>query len=110
MGWWVAFGVVSLILRHGLGAEALAWSLLFGLTPVFRRVLSGRRIAGCVLQPIALALPSAHVFEGMRAAMLDGTIRWDHMPGRSAFNAAWMVAAVRCSRVSSAKRACVAPC
>ena len=33
MGWWVALGVVSLILRHGAGAEALAWSVLFGLTP-----------------------------------------------------------------------------
>ena len=33
MGWWVAFGVVALVLRHGVGAEALAWSLLFGLTP-----------------------------------------------------------------------------
>ena len=29
MGWWVALGVVSLILRHGAGAEALAWSVLF---------------------------------------------------------------------------------
>src|SRR5271155_1825002 len=34
MGWWVSLGVVSLILRHGAGAEALAWSLLFGLTPL----------------------------------------------------------------------------
>jgi ABC-2 type transport system permease protein len=33
MGWSVALGVVSLILRHGAGAEALAWSVLFGLTP-----------------------------------------------------------------------------
>ena len=41
MGWWVSLGVVSLILRHGAGAEALAWSVLFGLTPlaaVFPRV------------------------------------------------------------------------
>ncbi|MBV8093371.1 MAG: ABC transporter permease, partial [Acetobacteraceae bacterium] len=33
MGWWVALGVTSLILRHGMGAENLAWTLLFGLTP-----------------------------------------------------------------------------
>src|SRR5271165_2523820 len=33
MGWAVALAVVSLILRHGAGAEALAWSVLFGLTP-----------------------------------------------------------------------------
>ena len=33
MGWWVSLGVISLILRHGAGAESFAWSLLFGLTP-----------------------------------------------------------------------------
>ena len=33
MGWWVALGVVSLILRHGAGAEPLAWGVLFGLAP-----------------------------------------------------------------------------
>jgi ABC-2 type transport system permease protein len=93
MGWWVAFGVVSLILRHGLGAEALAWSLLFGLTP-FSAVFYPVAVLPVVLQPIALALPSAHVFEGMRAAMLDGTIRWDHMLWAFGLNAAWMIAAV----------------
>jgi ABC-2 type transport system permease protein len=45
------------------------------------------------VQPIALALPSAHVFEGMRAAMLTGTIRWDHLAAAFALNAVWMVAA-----------------
>ena len=33
MGWSVALGVVSLILRHGAGAEALAWGVTFGLAP-----------------------------------------------------------------------------
>ena len=83
MGWWVALGVVSLILRHGAGAEALAWSVLFGLTP-FSAVFYPVSVLPAALQPIALALPSAHVFEGMRAAMLarrdpPGTT-W---PGRS---------------------------
>src|SRR6202000_514535 len=32
MGWAVALGVISLVLRHGAGAEPLAWSVLFGLT------------------------------------------------------------------------------
>ena len=65
MGWAVALGVVSLILRHGAGAEALAWSVLFGLTP-FSAVFYPVAVLPRVLQPIALALPSAHVFEGMR--------------------------------------------
>src|SRR5580692_9728471 len=33
MGWSVALAVVSMILRHGSGAEPLAWSVLFGLAP-----------------------------------------------------------------------------
>ena len=67
MGWAVALGVVSLILRHGAGAEALAWSVLFGLTP-FSAVFYPVAVLPVVLQPIALALPSAHVFEGMRGS------------------------------------------
>ncbi|MBV8911677.1 MAG: ABC transporter permease, partial [Acetobacteraceae bacterium] len=43
------------------------------------------------LQPVALALPSAHVFEGMRAA-LAGAARWDHLAWAVGLNAAWLAA------------------
>jgi ABC-2 type transport system permease protein len=93
MGWWVSLGVVSLILRHGAGAEALAWSVLFGLTP-FSAVFYPVSVLPVWVQPVALALPSAHVFEGMRAALLNGTIRWDHMAWAFGLNAAWLAAAI----------------
>jgi ABC-2 type transport system permease protein len=93
MGWWVAFGVVSLILRHGVGAEALAWSLLFGLTP-FSAVFYPVSVLPAAMRPVALALPSAHVFEGMRGVMLSGVIRWDHLAWAFGLNVVWMVAAV----------------
>ena len=92
MGWWVALGVVSLILRHGAGAEALAWSVLFGLTP-FSAVFYPIAVLPAVVQPIALALPSSHVFEGMRAVIQSGVIRWDHLAAAFALNAVWMIAA-----------------
>jgi ABC-2 type transport system permease protein len=92
MGWWVALGVVSLILRHGAGAEALAWSVLFGLTP-FSAVFYPVSVLPVWVQPIALALPSAHVFEGMRAVLQTGIIRWDHMVWAFGLNAVWLVAA-----------------
>ena len=92
MGWWVALAVVSLILRHGAGAEALAWSVLFGLTP-FSAVFYPVSVLPAYLQPIALALPSAHVFEGMRAALLQGTIRWDQMAWAIGLNIVWMICA-----------------
>jgi ABC-2 type transport system permease protein len=92
MGWAVALGVVSLILRHGAGAEALAWSVLFGLTP-FSAVFYPVSVLPHALQPVALALPSAHVFEGMRGVLLDGVVRWDHMIGAFALNAVWLAGA-----------------
>jgi ABC-2 type transport system permease protein len=93
MGWWVALGVVSLILRHGAGAEALAWSVLFGLTP-FSAVFYPVAVLPAALRPLALALPSSHVFEGMRAVLLHGTVRWDHLAAAVALNALWMAGAI----------------
>ena len=92
MGWAVALGVVSLILRHGAGAEALAWSVLFGLTP-FSAVFYPVSVLPHALQPIALALPSAHVFEGMRGILLNGVVRWDHLIAAFALNAVWVAGA-----------------
>jgi ABC-2 type transport system permease protein len=93
MGWWVSLAVLSLILRHGAGAEALAWSVLFGLTPFSAVFYPVSALPGWV-QPVALALPSAHVFEGMRAAMADGTVRWDHLAWAFGLNGLWMIAAL----------------
>jgi ABC-2 type transport system permease protein len=92
MGWAVALGVVSLILRHGAGAEPLAWAFLFGLTP-FSAVFYPVSVLPAFIRPIAYALPTTHVFEGMRAALLDGVIRWDHLAAAFALNVVWMAAA-----------------
>jgi ABC-2 type transport system permease protein len=91
-GWAVALGVVSLILRHGSGAEALAWGVLFGLAP-FSAVFYPVSVLPAVVRPLALALPTAHVFEGMRAAVLSGTIRWDHLAAAFGLNIVWILAA-----------------
>ena len=88
-GWAVALGVVSLILRHGSGAEALAWGVLFGLAP-FSAVFYPVSVLPAFIRPIALALPTAHVFEGMRAAVLTGVIRWDHLAAAFALNIIWL--------------------
>ncbi len=92
MGWWVALGVVSLVLRHGAGAESLAWSLLFGVTP-FAAVFYPVSVLPHPMQVVAAAVPASHVFEGMRAALFSGTIRWDQLAIAFALNAGWMAAA-----------------
>jgi ABC-2 type transport system permease protein len=93
MGWWVSLGVLSLILRHGAGAEALAWSVLFGLTP-FSAVFYPVAVLPAAVRPIAWALPSSHVFEGMRAALSGGVILWDQMFWAFGLNIAWMAVAI----------------
>jgi len=92
MGWWVALGVISLILRHGAGAEALAWSVLFGLTPL-SAVFYPVAVLPRAVQPVALALPSAHVFEGMRAVLAGGGMAWDHLAWATGLNLLWLLAA-----------------
>jgi ABC-2 type transport system permease protein len=89
MGWAVALGVVSLILRHGAGAEPLAWGLLFGLAP-FSAVFYPVSVLPGFIRPIAYALPTTHVFEGMRAALLQGVVRWDHLAAAFALNMVWL--------------------
>jgi ABC-2 type transport system permease protein len=76
MGW--AFGLIvcGLLFRWGLGAESVAWFAIFAIAP-----LSGIYYPISVLphwvQAIAMALPPAHVFEGMRAVMFQHVFRTD---------------------------------
>ena len=90
-GWAVALGVTALILRHGAGAEALAWSVVYGLTP-FACVFYPLASLPGWLQPAAQALPLAHVFEGMRQALATNTIAWGHLAAAFALAGFWMAA------------------
>jgi ABC-2 type transport system permease protein len=67
-----SLGLISagVILRYGLGAEELAWSLAFLLLPIACVYYPVSVLPGW-LQPVALALPPTHVFEGMRAILLE---------------------------------------
>ena len=44
------------------------------------------------IQPVALALPSAHVFEGMRAILIDGVVQIDRMAFAALLNLAYLAA------------------
>ena len=92
MGWAVALAVTALILRHGAGAEALAWGVMFGIAP-FAAVFYPVAILPGWLQPVALAIPAAHVFEGMRAALIGGVIAWDHLAWAVLLDVVWMAVA-----------------
>lgn len=93
MGWWLALAMVSLLFRYGAGAEALAWSLAFGITP-FACVYYPVTTLPAWLQPIALALPAAHVFEGLRRLLLHGQTNWHDFAWAVGLNALWGLGAI----------------
>jgi len=93
MGWWVALGIVSLLFRYGAGAEALAWTIAFGVTPL-ACVYYPLTALPVWLQPVAQALPAAHIFEGLRAALLTHAMDWRQFTLATGLNAVWAVAAI----------------
>jgi ABC-2 type transport system permease protein len=84
--WSVSLVVNGLILRHGLGAEGLAWSVTFIMLPLCAVYYPVAVLPGW-LQTIAWMLPPTYVFEGMRALVLEQTFRSDLMITALAINA-----------------------
>ena len=92
MGWWVSMAISALILRHGMGAESFAWMGLFIFAPV-SCIYYPLNVLPEWLQPVALALPSTHVFEGMRAVMQNLPFSWDHLLMATGLNGLYLVLA-----------------
>jgi len=84
-GWAVGIFVSGLVLRNGLGAENLAWSIMFLLMPL-ACVYYPVATLPAWLQPVAWALPPTYVFEGMRALLIDKVFRADLMLDALALN------------------------
>lgn len=89
MGWWLGFGITSLLVRTGPGAEGLAWALTFFFAPVCAIYYPVSILPGW-LQHVALALPAAHVFEGIRELVNDGVFAGGHMVKAFALNLLYM--------------------
>ena len=73
----IGITVAGLILRFGLGAESLCWLGIFLLAPV-SAIYYPVDALPVWLQWVALSLPSAHTFEGMRMVLFDGVFSWTH--------------------------------
>jgi ABC-2 type transport system permease protein len=93
MGWAFGIAVSGLVLRWGLGAESLAWGLIFAISPLCG-VYYPIAILPEWVQPISYALPATYVFEGMRAILLENTVRWDLMLAASLLNVVYLSAGV----------------
>ncbi|MGB3273706.1 MAG: ABC transporter permease [Xanthobacteraceae bacterium] len=90
--WAMGILVSGLVLRHGLGAESLAWTLMFLLLPL-TCVYYPVAVLPSWLQIAAWALPPTYVFEGMRALLADGVFRADLMAQALVLNALYFAAA-----------------
>jgi ABC-2 type transport system permease protein len=87
--WAIGLFVSGLVLRNGLGAESLAWSLMFLLLPLACVYYPVSTLPDW-LQPVAWALPPTYVFEGLRAALLDHVFRADLMLQALGLNAVYL--------------------
>jgi ABC-2 type transport system permease protein len=85
MGWGIGLFVSALVLRFGLGAESMAWFLIFAIAP-FSGIYYPVAALPQWLQPVAWALPSSYVFEGMRAAMFENVFRADLLAAAAGLN------------------------
>jgi ABC-2 type transport system permease protein len=70
--------VSGVIMRNGLGAENLAWTIMFLLMPL-TCVYYPAAVLPPWLQVVAWSLPPTYVFEGMRALLIDHQFRADLM-------------------------------
>ena len=93
MGWATGLGVVALILRYGLGAESLAWVLVFALAPL-SAVYYPVDILPEMVKPIAAMIPASHAYEGMRTVMFEQLFRWDLFWKGAVLNILWLAIAI----------------
>ena len=99
--WAIGLAVSGMVLRWGLGAEELAWAAIFLFAPV-SGVYYPIGVLPRALQAIAYSLPSAYVFEGMRAVLLTHTFRWDLLLRAFAFNLVYLAVGVALFRIAIA--------
>ncbi len=103
--WALGIFVCGLVLRNGLGAESIVWTLMFGLLPLVC-VYYPVSVLPHWLQPVAWILPPTYVFEGMRALLIGHEFRADLMIEALAINAVLFIAsfAVFLGLLKSARR------
>jgi ABC-2 type transport system permease protein len=104
--WSLGIFVSGLVLRNGLGAESIVWTLMFGILPL-ACVYYPVSVLPHWLQYVAWALPPTYVFEGMRALLIDQVFRADLMLDALAINAVLFIVsfAIFLALLNSARRA-----
>jgi ABC-2 type transport system permease protein len=104
--WSLGIFVSGLVIRNGLGAESIVWTLMFGILPL-ACVYYPVSVLPNWLQVVAWALPPTYVFEGMRALLIDHVFRADLMVDALLINAVLFIVsfAIFLGLLNSARRA-----
>ena len=104
--WAIGLAIAGLVLRNGMGAEGLAWSVLFFVMP-FACVYYPVATLPPWLQVLAWCLPPTYVFEGLRAAIVGHVFRLDLMLEAFAINLGLLAAGGACflALLASARKA-----
>ncbi|MDR3436997.1 ABC transporter permease [Telmatospirillum sp.] len=92
-GWAVGLAVSAMVLRYGLGAESLAWVLIFAVAPLCG-IYYPVSVLPDWLQTIAWWLPASHVFEGMRSVMFDQGFPLAELVAAAVLNLLYLTGAV----------------
>lgn len=77
-GWIIGILTTSLIMRFGQEAEMLAWGMVFLFQPI-SCVFYPMNVLPSWLYAIAWGNPAAHIFEGMRAVLTEGSLPMVHL-------------------------------
>ncbi len=91
--WAIGILVSGIVLRNGLGAESMAWTIMFLLLPLTCVYYPVTTLPEA-LQVVAWMLPPTYVFEGMRALLIGHVFRADLMLDALWLNAVWLAASV----------------
>ena len=89
-GWAIGLIIAGLVIRLGLGAESLAWAAIFFIQP-FSAVYYPIETLPAAVRWIAWLLPSAPVFEGMRAVLVEHRFDGGLFAQAVAVLAVWLV-------------------
>src|SRR5216110_741560 len=103
--WSIGIFVSGLVLRNGLGAESIVWTLMFGVMPL-ACIYYPVTVLPHWLQYVAWALPPTYVFEGMRSLLIGHVFRVDLMIDALLINVVLLIAsfAIFLALLRSARR------
>lgn len=88
-GWSIGVFTTSLIMRFGQEVEVLAWGMVFLFQPI-SCVFYPMAVLPSWLQAVAWMNPAAHVFEGMRTVILEGTFSYLHLAWAVGLNVTYL--------------------